>query len=131
MADKLKVLRAQPGIVENNPGAGGMIATQQIKAAPADGSTVMLTIDHSHVIVPLSFKAPGCDPLKDFTALAGVASYYNVMAVASSFNVKAAPEIPTFQELGIKGIDKNPWLAFFGPKGMSPEFVERIRRISI
>jgi tripartite-type tricarboxylate transporter receptor subunit TctC len=47
-------------IVENKPGAGGMIATQQLKAAAARRfTTVMLTIDHSHVMVPLTFKAPG------------------------------------------------------------------------
>jgi tripartite-type tricarboxylate transporter receptor subunit TctC len=208
-------------IIDNKPGAGGMIATQQLKAAPADGTTVMLTIDHSQVIVPLTFKSPGYDPLKDFTPLAGVATYYNVMAVSSATHVrtpgefaswlkanptkanygipavgsvpqfagllvskslgvpmvavpyrggaplvqdliadqisagfisltesidyhragrlqvlavsgttraKAAPDIPTFQELGIKGIDKNPWLAFFGPKGLPPEFVEKFTR---
>lgn len=218
MSDKLKDLLGQPVIVDNRPGAGGMVATQALKAAPPDGATVMLTIDHSHVIIPLTFKAPGYDPLKDFTPLAGVASYYNAMAVASQLNVKsvrdfgawlkanpgknnfgipapgsvpqfaglligkslgtpmvaipykggaplvqdllgaqvpagmgslteyiehhragklvvvgvsgsarakAAPEIPTFQELGIRGIDKNPWLAFFGPRGMPREFVER------
>ena len=221
LADKLKTSLKQTVIVDNKAGAGGMIATQQLKAAPADGSTVMLTIDHSHVIVPLTFKAPGYDPAKDFSALAGVASYYNVMAVNSALGVKtpaefgawlkanpskanfgipavgsvpqfagllvgqalgtamvpvpyrggaplvqdllanqvpsgflslteaiehhrsgrmqvlavsgtarakAAPEIPTFLELGIKGVDKNPWLAFFGPKGLPPEFVERFSR---
>ncbi len=218
LGDKMKDLMGQTILVENRPGAGGMIATQQLKAAPADGSVVMLTIDHSHVIVPLTFKNPGYDPLKDFTPLAGVAEYYNSMAVASALGVKtmgefgawlkahpsqanygvpaagsvpqfagllvgkalgtpmvpvpykggaplvqdllagqipagfssltehiehhragkmvvlavsgnarpkAAPEIPTFQEQGIKGIDKNPWLAFFGPKGMPQEFVDR------
>lgn len=221
LADKIKGPLKLNVIVDNRAGAGGMIATQQLKAAPADGSTVMLTIDHSHVIVPLTFKAPGYDPLKDFTPLAGVASYYNVMAVSSTLGVKtmaefgawlkanpgkasygipavgsvphfagllvgqslgtpmvpvpyrggaplvqdllagqvpagflsltesidhhrgarmqvlavsgpararAAPDIPTFQEAGIAGIDKNPWLAFFGPKGLPPEFVERFSR---
>ena len=168
-----------------------------------------------------TFKAPGYDPLKDFTALAGVATYYNVMALSSAISAKtpaefgawlkanpgkanygipavgsvpqfagllvgkalgtpmvsipyrggaplvqdllggqvpatflsltesiehhrsgkmhvmavsgtsrakSAPDIPTFQELGIKGLDKNPWLAFFGPKGMAPEFVDRFSR---
>ena len=28
----------------------------------------------------------------------------------------------------VKGIDKNPWLAFFGPKGLPPEFVDRFSR---
>lgn len=218
MAEKLRVTLNQPVIVDNKPGAGGMVATQQLKAAVPDGSTVMLTIDHSHVIIPLTFKSPGYDPLRDFTPLAGVASYYNVMvlssgtgaktpadfrawlqanpgkanygipavgsvpqfagllvgkalgtpmvavpykggaplvqdllgnqipaaflsltesiehhrsgkmvvmAVSGTSRAKSAPDIPTFQELGIKGIDKNPWLAFFGPKDMPTGFVER------
>jgi tripartite-type tricarboxylate transporter receptor subunit TctC len=218
LADKLSVSLNRPVIVDNKPGAGGMLATQLLKAAPPDGSTVMLTIDHSHVIVPLTFKSPGYNPLTDFTPLAGVATYYNVMALSSTTGAKtpaefsawlkahpdqanygipavgsvpqfagllvskalgtpmvavpykggaplvqdllagqvpsgflsltesieyhrsgkmqilavsgttrakAAPEVPTFQELGIKGIDMNPWLGFFGPKGMSTEFTAR------
>ena len=218
LAEKMQPLLKQTVIVENKPGAGGMIATQALKAAPPDGSTVMLTIDHSHVMVPLTFKAPGYNPLTDFTPLAGVASYYNVMALSGTIGVKtapefgawlkahpnqanygipavgsvpqfagilvgkslgtpmvavpykggaplvqdllggqvpagflsltesiehyrsgkmqilavsgttrakAAPQVPTFQELGISGIDMNPWLAFFGPKGLPPEFVTR------
>ena len=221
IGEKLRVIMNQPVIVENKPGAGGMIATQQLKAASPDGSTIMLTIDHSHVIIPLTFKSPGYDPLRDFTALAGVASYYNVMALSSTIpaktpaefgawlksnpgkanygipavgsvpqfagllvgqslgtpmvaipykggaplvqdllggqvpaaflsltesiehhrsgkmhvmavsgtsRAKSAPDIPTFQELGIKGVDKNPWLAFFGPKGMQTEFMDRFGR---
>lgn len=222
LADKLKDVLNQPVLVDNKGGAGGMIATQQLKASPANGSTVMLTIDHSHVVVPLTFKAPGYDPLKDFTPLAGVANYFNALAVSSTLNVKTlpefgawlkanpgkanfgvpaagsvpqfaalvvgkalgvgnpvvvpyrggaplvqdllagqipagvgslteyieyhrngkmnvlaisgttrskvAPEIPTFQELGLKGLDKNPWLAFVGPKDMPREFVDRFTR---
>ena len=56
LSDKLKDLLKQPIVIENRGGAGGMIATQQLRAAPPDGSTVMLTIDHSHVIVPLTFR---------------------------------------------------------------------------
>ena len=65
LSDRLKDILGQPIFIENRGGAGGMIATQQLKAAAPDGSTVMLTIDHSHVIVPLTFKAPGYDPLVD------------------------------------------------------------------
>lgn len=221
LADKLQASLNRTVIVENKPGAGGMLATQQLKAAAPDGNTVMLTIDHSHVIVPLTFKAPGYDPLTDFTPLAGVASYYNVMVVSSTTGVKSmpefaawlkahpgkanfgipavgsvpqfagvlvgkalgtpmvavpyrggaplvqdllgaqvaagflsltesiehhrsgkmrilavsgtsraktAPDVPTFQEQGINGIDQNPWLAFFGPKGLSQDFVAKFSR---
>ncbi len=222
LADKLKDVLNQPILVDNKGGAGGMIATQLLKAAPPDGSTVMLTIDHSQVIIPLTFKAPGYDPIKDFTPLAGVADYYNALGVSASTNAKTmaefgawlkanpskanfgvpaagsvpqfaslvvgkalgvsnpvvvpyrggaplvqdllggqvpagvsslteyleyhrsgkitvlaisgakrskvAPEIPTFQELGLKGLDKNPWLAFVGPKDMPKEFVDRFTK---
>ncbi|MEY2619467.1 MAG: hypothetical protein RL522_2469 [Pseudomonadota bacterium] len=222
LADKLKDVMNQPFIVENRGGAGGMIATQQLKAAPADGSTIMLTIDHTQVIIPLTFKAPGYDPVNDFTPLAGVATYFNALGVSSTLNVKnlndfgawlkanpsranfgvpapgsvpqfaslivgkglgvsnpvvvpykggaplvqdllagqvpagvsslteyiehhragrinvlaisgttrskVAPDVPTFQELGLKGVDKNPWLAFVGPKGMPRPFVDRFTR---
>jgi tripartite-type tricarboxylate transporter receptor subunit TctC len=51
-----------------------------------------------------------------------------VLAVSGTARSKVAPEIPTFQELGLRGIDKNPWLAFFGPRGMPPEFVDRFTK---
>ena len=221
IADKLKDTLGQTLIIDNRPGAGGQIAAQALKAAPADGSTVMLSIDHTQVIIPLTLTTAGYDAVKDFTPLAGVAFYYNALAVSSSLNVKTmaelaagvkanptlanygvpaygsvpqfaghiigksfgvtmnsvpykggaplindllagqipvgiasltelidhhragrmrvlatsgtersttAPEIPTFHELGLKGIDKNPWLAFFGPKGLPPEFVARFNK---
>jgi tripartite-type tricarboxylate transporter receptor subunit TctC len=46
-----------------------------------------------------------------------------ILGSTGSVRSRIAPEIPTFLELGFSGIDKNPWLAFFGPKGMSPAFI--------
>ena len=218
MSDKLREALGRPVIVDNRPGAGGQVAAVALKNAAPDGTTVMMTIDHTHVIIPLTFKEPGYEPLKDFTPITGVAQYFNAMAVSAktgatnlkeladwvrahpseaNFGVpaagsvpqfaglivakalkiemqpipykggaplvqdlisaqvplgfgsltelidhhragrikvlavsgtqraKSAPEIPTFQELGLMGIDKNPWLAFFGPANMPNDFVQR------
>ncbi len=221
LSEQLKDRLNRTVLVENRPGAGGQIATQALKNAPADGSTIMLTIDHSQIIVPLTIAAAGYDPVEDFTPIGGVAQYYNALGVSSTIGVKnmeelkqwlidnpdkanigvpaygsvpqfavhiisenfdvpvssvpykggaplvqdligghipgavasmteliehqragrvvilatsgqarnnTMPEIPTFAEVGIEGLDRNPWLAFFGPKGLSPEFVAQFNK---
>lgn len=218
LAERLRdELGGRPVLVENRAGAGGQIATQTLKSAAPDGNTVMLTIDHSQVVIPLTIASAEYDPVADFTALGGVAQYYNALGVRgdigvtdmaslkawlqknpgqTNIGVPAAgsvpqfavhlvgesfgvplnsvpykggaplvqdivgghvsggvasmtdlieqhktgrvkilatsgerrnatlPDVPTFAEAGVAGIEMNPWLAFFGPKGMSPEFVQ-------
>ena len=58
LADKLKDQLAATVIVENRAGAGGQIAAQALKAAPADGSTFFLSHDHTVSILPLVVKNP-------------------------------------------------------------------------
>src|ERR1700675_743911 len=83
LTDKLRESLGRPVIVDNRPGNGGQVAAQQLKAAAPDGTTLMLSIDHTQVTIPLTFKEPGYDPLKDFTPVAGVAQYYNAMAASA------------------------------------------------
>lgn len=69
-------------IIENKPGAGGQIAAQQLKASPADGTTVFLTHDHTISILPQVIRRPGFDPAQDFEPMGGFASFVNVFAVS-------------------------------------------------
>ncbi|MBK5207055.1 MAG: Twin-arginine translocation pathway signal, partial [Polaromonas sp.] len=64
LADKLKDQLGMPVIVENKAGAGGQIAAQALKAAPADGLTLFLSHDHTISILPLVMKNPGFDPAR-------------------------------------------------------------------
>lgn len=221
LAERLTTALGQPIIIENKSGAGGLIAAQTLKGAPADGSTVMLALDHTLVILPIINKSAGFDALRDFTPLAGVSVYQNVLAVSASTQVQdlksfgrwlkahpnkanigvpapasvpeftalaiaralgtnaiavpyrgsaplvvdllagqvpagisslseyiehhragrfrilaasgttrpeVAPDIPTFKELGLAQLDVNPWVAFVGPKGLPPEFVDRFSK---
>ncbi|MDU7589331.1 MAG: Bug family tripartite tricarboxylate transporter substrate binding protein [Acidovorax sp.] len=91
LADKLKDRLGAPVVVDNRPGAGGQIAAQVLKAAPADGTTLFLTHDHALSILPLVVKNPGFDPVSDFVPVAGFATFVNAFAVsggtpARSFN---------------------------------------------
>lgn len=82
LADKLKDQLGNNVIVENRAGAGGQIAAQALKAAPADGTTFFLSHDHTISILPLVTRNPGFDPAKDFVAVAGFATFVNAFAVS-------------------------------------------------
>jgi len=49
-----------------------------------------------------------------------------MVAVAAPQRTKAAPDVPTFTEQGIQGLDLTSWTAFVGPAKMAPELVTRI-----
>ena len=91
LSDKLKDELGTNVIVENKAGAGGQIAAQALKAAPADGSVLFLSHDHSISILPQVVKNPGFNPAQDFTPVAGFATFVNGLALsggtpAKSFN---------------------------------------------
>lgn len=92
LAEKLKDELAAPVIVENKPGAGGQLAAQALKAAPADGTTFFISHDHTISILPLVVKQPGFDPAHDFVPVAGFASFVNAFAVSGGTPAKAMNE---------------------------------------
>lgn len=92
LADKLKDALGMPVVVENRPGAGGQIAAQALKAAPADGHTLFLTHDHTISILPQVVKNPGFDPARDFTPVGGFATFVNAFAVSGGTPAKTFGE---------------------------------------
>ena len=82
LAERLKDELGATVVVENKPGAGGLIAAQALKAAPADGSTYFLSHDHTITILPLVTKNPGFAPATDFVPVAGFATFVNAFAVS-------------------------------------------------
>ncbi len=96
LADKLKDQLGSTVIVENRAGAGGQIAAQALKAAPADGNTLFLSHDHTISILPLVIKNPGFDPAHDFVAVAGFATFVNAFAVSGGTPAKTMGEYVTW-----------------------------------
>ena len=89
LTEKLKDQLGTTVIVENRAGAGGQIAAQALKAAPADGSTFFLSHDHTISILPLVVKNPGFEPARDFVAVAGFATFVNALAVSGGTPAKS------------------------------------------
>ncbi len=92
LAEKLKDQLGSTVLVENRAGAGGQIAAQALKVAPADGSTFFLSHDHTISILPLVVKNPGFDPAHDFVSVAGFATFVNALAVSGGTPAKSMTE---------------------------------------
>ena len=69
VAEKLSVRLNQNFVVENRPGAGGLIGSEVVAKAPPDGYTLVVSGIASHVIAPAMSPAP-FDPLKSFSHIA-------------------------------------------------------------
>lgn len=96
LADKLKDQMGVPVLVDNKAGAGGQIAAQALKAAPADGNTLFLSHDHTITILPLVVKNPGYDSARDFVPVAGFATFANGLAVSGGTPAKTLAEYVTW-----------------------------------
>ena len=92
LAEKLKDQLGTNVIVENKAGAGGQIAAQALKAAPADGTTFFLSHDHTISILPLVVKNPGFDPARDFVPVAGFATFVNGLALSGGTPARSMKE---------------------------------------
>ncbi len=68
--DRLRESLGQAFVVENKPGAGGIVAVSSVTRAAADGYTLLSTIDPPIVATPSLVKSAPYDPLKDLLPVA-------------------------------------------------------------
>jgi len=217
-AEKLSTRIGQPVVIDNKPGASGVIGSSFVSKAPADGYTLLFapsTFSIAQLVLktgsggydvlngftpivqtgtlplalvasqasgiktfkdvapaakaqPLTYASPGSGspmhilgemvnkatglklahvPYKGvapaindvlgghvpltYITLGPVAPYLQggkltVLAVADSKRSPLAPNVPTFQELGVKDVEVTAWHGLFGPKGMPPEVVKTL-----
>ena len=87
LAQKMSESTGQTFVVENKPGAGGNLASQALKSAPADGSVYMLASDQVY-IAPITMKS--------FTSPASTAaiSAFSVAPTLTTGKSKSPPGIP-------------------------------------
>ena len=70
LQDPLQKSLGQPVLVENKPGAGGLIAAREVARGSADGHTLLFINSGIVAVAPFVVKDPGIDGIKDFSPIA-------------------------------------------------------------
>jgi len=81
VADKLQAAFGQPFIVENKPGAGGVVAAEQVAHAAPDGYTLIMGNAGSHGINAAVYTNLNYDAVKSFAPISLIALSPNVLVV--------------------------------------------------
>ena len=92
LAERLRPRLGQPVLVENKPGADGIIGTDWVAKTPADGHTYVLVVT-SHLVNPYVKKKLPFDTLNDFVGVTRVAVSPMVLVVHSDFPAATANEL--------------------------------------
>ena len=88
LSERLK----QSFVVENKPGAGGAVGSEQVSKSDPDGYTFVVSGIASHVIAPNLPRGTPYDPLKDFTHIALFGGPPAVLAVNPDLPAKTLKE---------------------------------------
>jgi tripartite-type tricarboxylate transporter receptor subunit TctC len=83
----------QPMIMENRPGAGGLVGMQALLRAPADGYTIGLGTSTTLITTPLTSPGPTFNATKDISFIVQLAAGAYVLAVNNSVPVNSATEL--------------------------------------
>jgi tripartite-type tricarboxylate transporter receptor subunit TctC len=92
LGDKLKDRWKQPVVVDNKPGAGGMLGMDVVAKAPPDGHTLGIGFNGPVAFGPYMYKKMPYDPAKDLLPVILTTSQPNVLAVQASNPANSLPE---------------------------------------
>jgi len=96
IANDLQQSLHQTFIVENKPGAQGLVAGNYVARSTPDGYTLFFTGNTTQSAAPGLFKSVPYDPIKDFTPIARVAGFPSFIAINPSSEIKSIAELVAY-----------------------------------
>jgi tripartite-type tricarboxylate transporter receptor subunit TctC len=117
LGDELSKRWGQPVVIENRPGAGGVVAEQALAQSPPDGYT-LIVVATGHALNSYFYAKLPYDPFKDFTPISLIGSSPNMLLVRADSEFKSVSDViaaarakPGQLSYGHAGIGTSPHLA--------------------
>ena len=101
-AQELNKLWGTQVVVDNRPGASGMIGAELAAKSAPDGYTWLVSPQTSIVVAPLIFKKVNYDPIKDFATISVIGSTPQLLALHPSLPAKNFKEFSAFVKKNAK-----------------------------
>jgi tripartite-type tricarboxylate transporter receptor subunit TctC len=93
LAQKLSEAWAQQVVVDNKPGAGGIVATDSVAKAAPDGYTLYLANESPFAVLPSLHPKLPYDPSRDFVPISLLVRMQYVMVVHPAVPAQSVPEL--------------------------------------
>ena len=105
VAKGLNAIWGQAVVIDNKPGAGGMIAAAETARAKPDGHTLFLATDGSVVAIPILQEKVPYNPLTDLSPIALVGGIPLILVANHSLKVKTLADFVALAKSKPEGID--------------------------
>jgi tripartite-type tricarboxylate transporter receptor subunit TctC len=112
---KMGELTGQPFVLENRAGANGIIGSEFVMRAPADGYTLLVTTSSTLVTSLFLSKNVPFDPVKDFTPIGAMYEAVQMLAVRSGLPVNSVKELIDYAR-------RNPGKLSYASSGLGSAF---------
>lgn len=112
----------QAVVIENRAGANGILGTEMVKNAPADGYTLLLTTNTTLAANLSLYKKVPYEPLKDFEHLGQFGTAASVAMVSKDSGIRNAAELAAFAKA-------NPGKVFFGHYNSASQMTAEMFRV--